>query len=223
MPLDLLVPDLLLPADAPPAMRALRLPALERWLDGADILRVEARSARDWMAAAFGLPVPAPVAPVTAVADGVVSEGAWLRVDPVHLAIVRDAVVLHPPSVLDVTPSEADALVAALQAHFREDGLEFVAPRADRWYLRVPAGELPATTALEDAIGRNVFGLLPRSAGRIDWRATLNEAQMLLGTHDVNARRERENRPPINSIWPWGGGVLPAPVTSSYEVVAADD
>ena len=36
MPLDLLVPDLLPPPDAPAAMRDARLPALEKWLGRAD-------------------------------------------------------------------------------------------------------------------------------------------------------------------------------------------
>ena len=49
MPLDLLVPDLLLPAHAPPAARCTRLRSVERWLSRADLARHPARSAAAWL------------------------------------------------------------------------------------------------------------------------------------------------------------------------------
>jgi hypothetical protein len=223
MSLDLVVADLWPPADAPAEMAAIRLPALEKWLARADILRVETRGAANWLASAFALPVPAPVAPVSLAAEDRIPEGAWLRADPVHLGLDRERTALHPAAQLDIRRPEVDAIIESLQEHFREDGLEFVAATPERWYVGVPKGELPQTTPLDEALGRDPQRLLPVSRGKLNWAGLLTEAQMLLATHDVNLQREKEARPPINSLWLWGGGVLPAQVTSAYRLVYADD
>src|ERR1700760_1653902 len=100
MPLDLLVPDLLPPADAPAALRGVRLPHLERWLARGDVERGKATSATEGLASAFGVALPAPVAAVSAAGEGLEGEGAWLRADPVHLRVDRDTVTLHDASIL---------------------------------------------------------------------------------------------------------------------------
>ena len=221
--LTIVVPGVLAPADAPAAIRGARLPALEKWLARADAERVPVAGAAGWLASAWGLAEPVPHAAVELAAADAPPPGTWMRADPVHLRVEGDGVVLHSGSRLDLTVEEAAALVAALGAHFRDDGLEFHAPAPGRWYVRVPEGEVPETTALEAALGRNVFGLLPRGAGRINWRSAITEAQMLLSTHAVNERREAEGRLAANSVWFWGGGALPDRVERAFATVYADD
>jgi hypothetical protein len=222
MPLDLLVPDLLLPADGPAAMRAVRLPHLERWLARGDLERGKATSAIEGLASAFGVALPAPVAAVSAAGEGFDSEGAWLRADPVHLRVDRDTVTLHDAAPLELTAGEARELVDTLAAHLAPD-VELLYAAPDRWYVRVAAAELPSTTPLDHARGRNVFGLLPKSHGRMGWAGLLTEAQMLLSTHPVNAERERRGLPPVNSIWFWGEGSVPDHVTAAYADVHSGD
>jgi hypothetical protein len=221
MPLDLLVPDLLVPGDAPQALRALRLPALERWLARADIETVEG-DAHAWLAAAHGLASPAPIAAIALAGEGLGQEGAWLRADPVHLRIDHDALMLHDAAVLELRMDEARALVDSLQRHFAADGLAFLAAAPSRWYVRVKDGTLPRTTALRDAVGRNVFDLLPE-AGAYNWRSALTEAQMTLAAHEVNRTRESEGALPVNSIWFWGEGATPVGIPRRYANVYADD
>lgn len=223
MPLDLLVPDLLLPVEAPEAMRALRLPALERWLARAEMRSVPHATLRSVLAQAFELSAPAPFAAITLAADAAAREGAWMRADPVHLRIDQNAIALHDAAVLEVTLDEALALAAALNAQFRADGLEFMAPVEERWYVRVPDGEVPRTVPLDEALGRNVYGLLPSGTGRINWPSALTEAQMLLAAHPVNERREADGRPAINSVWFWGEGERPAALARPYALICADD
>lgn len=223
MPLDLIVPDLLPAAAAPEGMRTLRLPWVERWLARADAQRLAHRGLHSWLARAFGLPDPPPVAAVTLAGEGALPEGNWLRADPVHLRVGQDAVALHDASILDVTREEAAQLVSALQSLFAPDGLEFIAPAPSRWYVRVPAGEVPVTTPLAEALGRNVFGLLPKGTGRINWPAAITEAQMVMSAHPVNVSREVAGRPAINSVWFWGEGATPAHLQSAYAFVRADD
>ncbi|MBC8022412.1 MAG: hypothetical protein H7Y14_04795, partial [Burkholderiales bacterium] len=219
MPLDLLVPDLLLPPDAPPAFRSSRLRGAERWLARADVVRDPARSASSWMGRAYGLE-SLPVAALDRLGEGASMGSAWMRADPVHLRVERDMLRLHDASTLDIHIDEARALVAALQSHFAADGLEFHAAAADRWYVKMAAGEAPATTSLEEALGHNVFGLLPAEG---KWRAAMTEAQMILAGHDVNLRRESDGKPGINSIWFWGAGPLPARAATPYALVYGND
>src|SRR5512143_2205241 len=111
MPLDLLVPDLLAPPDAPAAMRELRLAALEKWLARADLERSEAMGAAGWLAERFALPSPPAVAAIALAGEEEARPGEWLRADPIHLRIDGDSLVVHDASILDVRRDEADALV----------------------------------------------------------------------------------------------------------------
>ena len=217
--LDLLVPGLFPPDGAPDAMRALRLPALEALLADAAVERHPARSADAWLAAAFEVPDGAGHAAICLAGEGLPREGSWLHADPVHLAIGQDAVALRDASGLGIGRDEANALVAALQAHFEPDGLAFQSPAPDRWYVRVPAEEVPATTPLPEALGRNIFGLLPRGRGGINWPSAMTEVQMLFTAHPVNERREAERRPAVNAIWLWGEGAAPSRVGHPYHGV----
>ena len=224
--LDLLVPDLIVPADAPAALRDVRLPHLERWLVRSELARGTARWATEALASAYGLEAPAPIAAIALAgeddAHGGPGTDGWVRADPVHLRVDRDSVTLHPAAMPGILPQEAQALAAQLAAHFAGQ-LELHVASPDRWYARVAPEELPTTTALEDACGRNVFGLLPRSRGALPWSAMLTEAQMLLSGSAVNEAREAAGRPPINSVWFWGEGVAPASVERAYAQVHAEE
>src|SRR2546423_11819725 len=55
------------------------------------------------------------------------------------------------------------------------------------------------------------------------FHALMNEAQMLLHEHPVNAEREARGEPALNSIWFWGGGVVDAAKPRPFSAVIADD
>ena len=217
MPLDLVIPDLL----AAPAQ--VRMPALERWIARGERTTLPAPSAEALLARAYGFEGHVPVAGITLAGDGHPDVRPWLRADPIHLELRQDGVVLREAAQLDVTRDEAALLVAELQGLFAGDGFEFLAPAPQRWYVRVPPGEVPVTVPLHEAVGRNVFGLLPRGTGRVNWPSALTEVQMLFSHHAVNVRRESRGQPAINSVWFWGEGRLPGTVPATYALVYADD
>src|SRR4051812_47797979 len=199
------------------------MPALERWLARGERSVLAGGSALEVLARAYGFDEHIPVAAITLAGDGNPDVRPWLRADPVHLELQQGAVALRDAAMLDVTRDEATLLVAELQGLFASDGFEFLAPAPQRWYVRVPPGEVPLTVPLPDALGRNVFGLLPKGSGKVNWPSAITEVQMLFSSHAVNARREARGQPPINSVWFWGEGQLPGTVPAPYAAVHADD
>jgi len=151
-----------------------------------------------------------PVAPITLAADGGVAGDAWwLRADPVHLRVMRDRIVLADSSALDLTRDEADALAKTIGDHFGA-GLNPQPLHPQRWYLRYAEAPQLATTPLSLAVGCDIDPLLPQGQDAMRFRAELNELQMLLHEHPVNQAREARGALPVNSLWLWGGGHLPA-------------
>ena len=79
------------------------------------------------------------------------------------------------------------------------------------------------TTPLAQAVGRSIDDILPRGADAPFWRARLNEVQMLLHGHAVNAHRESAGELPVNSIWLWGGGCMQAPAGAPFNALWSAD
>lgn len=204
-------------APAPPALRHL-LRCARR--EGA----VE-EGAPTWLCRLFGVARQQdwPVAPFAALADGLATEtGYWLCADPVSLLLQRDSfTVTDGPRSLSL--AQAQQLTAALNAHFAADGMQFFAPRADRWYLRLPRTPSLQTHPLSQARGRDIHAHMPQGADGLKWHGWLNEVQMLLHGHPVNLALEEHGEPPVNSLWLWGGGVLPGTRSRCGIALLADD
>ncbi len=211
--LSLFVPGLFgLPSatEPPPA-----LPALETWLARSEPQPAAGRGFESVLFALFGAEMPMdgdlPVAAVTRVLDlGVIDTGWWMRADPVHLHPQRDRLVLTDSRLLDLTQDEASRLVAEIMEHYKADGWLLKAARPGRWYLKPPRAPRIATTPLAEVVGRDIHPYLPRGADDKAWHTRLNEMQILLHTSRVNEERERRGQLPVNSLWFWGGGRLPA-------------
>lgn len=218
----LLVPGIFpeLAADAP------RLPGLENLLVFAGSRQIFEGGAEAWLCRAFGAARQDdwPVAPLTAMEDGLAPEKSyWLRVDPVHLHLLRDSLTMADCKPFDLTAEEAQSLLATLNRHFAADGLRFVAPVASRWYLQLPRPAALVTHPLSEVVGRDVGTCLPQGGDAMQWHGWITEAQMLLHDHPVNQERERRGLLPVNSIWPWGGGVLERPSLAPYQGVWSSD
>ena len=166
---------------------------------------LEARGLHAWLGEAFGLD-PLPAGALTAF-----ESGFWLRADPVHLRVAGDRLVLAP--AVGLARAEAEALVQALNRHFA-GAHEFRVAQPDAWVLRTAPAALDTLSAAEMA-GRDIDPQLP--GGR--WPALLNEIQMVLHAQPLNEARAE----PVNSVWLWGAGELPAKAAGSWRSVAADE
>jgi hypothetical protein len=163
-----------------------------------------------------------PVAPYTLLADGGAPEGHfWMRADPVHLSVGRDSLGFDSFS-LDVSRTEAEALVGTLNRHFGGT-LVFLSLHPERWYVRLQKAPAVRTTPPSAARGHAIEESLPSGADAMRFHALMNEAQMLLHEHPVNTEREARGAPVVNSIWFWGGGALAAPGGRPFSIVFAEN
>ncbi len=223
----LLIPDLLWPPDlGDEPYRDLAVPALTRLLSRGRCTRFAALSMEAWLCTAFEVERQHdwPIAPLTLALDGGESAtGYWLRCDPVHLRALRAQLQLVELSGFMPSAEEAQALVAALNAHFTGQGLDFHAARPHRWYLRLDRAPALVTRGLPEVAGKDIDRYLPAGDERMRWHRLLNEVQMLLHAHPVNEARESRGEPAINSVWLWGGGVKPAVSGRHFTSVWSDD
>jgi hypothetical protein len=151
-----------------------------------------------------------PMAPLRLAVHGVdPGDAYWLAADPVTLIAGRDDAQVGS-AVRDLDTAETASIVATLNAHFAGDGLRFVAPRPDAWFVRAPGVPALSTRPLVTAIGRSLRTQMPTGADAKTWWRWQEEIQMLLFAHDVTAAREREGKASANGVWLAEGGTRPA-------------
>ena len=176
-----------------------------------------------WFGLEGGQHGPLPLASLTYLSDtGRQNPGYLLRADPVHLRADQSSLRLFDSRGFAVTQEEADELVAAFNAFYADRGWRLTAPRPQRWYLSLPADPGITTTAIGSVAGQVIDPCLPQGAAAAEWHVLLNEVQMLFHAHPVNSAREQRGEPAINSLWFWGGGMLPAAVQTRAERVITD-
>jgi hypothetical protein len=248
MPADRL--HLLLPfalpaaADASAALHDIQSPALDRLIARATLIeRVIGEDFQRtlpherWVARQFGaLPDgaagasaaadEAPLAPYMLRADGGEPGSAtWACVQPVHVHIAHDHLVLIDPASLDLSDEEAATLLALARPLIEELGVRIEAPKPTRWYLSSDAfGSLAGASPLR-ASGRNIEIWLPHEARSGErsraWMKLQNEVQMAWFEHPVNEAREARGLPAVNSIWFHAQGAA-RPVHSPFAQVLSD-
>jgi hypothetical protein len=156
----------------------------------------------------FGLAKQAdwPLAPLALMGESVEQEtGYWFLVHPVHFVLQRDFFTLG--EALSLSPQELATLLADLNRQFSEDGLRFLPSQSgDFWYLHMAEHVDVASYSIAQALGRDVGNHMPHGKHGMKFQSLLNEVQMLLHDHAINALREQQGLPAVNSIWLSGGG-----------------
>lgn len=219
--IHIVIPDLFLPRQlAAYAGADLVLPALEKILARAQVEPLKVDTLEAWLCQQFGLKGEA-IAPITLLAEGVLPDAYyWMRADPVGVSMQRDQMVLRADSLL--SEDEARQLCATLNEHFKADGLRFLAPHPQRWYVRLEKEPELHTLALAQVVGGNIHTHLPTGAHALRWHSIFNEIQMLFHEHAVNQAREQRGEHAISGIWFWGGGKLAQVSPQSFAKVAGD-
>ncbi|MBS1191978.1 MAG: hypothetical protein H6R10_3770 [Rhodocyclaceae bacterium] len=149
-------------------------------------------------------------------------DGFWLCADPVHLRFHHERIILADAGAFEVGGDEARALAAALNQEFADVGRFHVAD-SRRWYLQLSTSAAFAAPPLSAVAGRRIEAELPADPHNSTLRSWLNEAQMFLHSHPVNASRASTGQPAINSLWLWGAGCLPDISNCGHDGVLSAD
>lgn len=149
---------------------------------------------------------------------------AWLRADPAHVRAEMGVVRLLACGDLGLSQAEAEELIKPLKILFGDVGFPLSATHPSRWYLMLPKeSKLPEFPSPDSAIGADIFSQFPTDDTAKRWRALLNEAQITLHNHPLNAERIKKGLLPVNSLYFWGGGILPDQVKFHAEHIKTDD
>ncbi len=161
----------------------------------------------------FSLPAGTwPIAALSRQADaGDAGTDAWLRADPVYMRPDINGVrLMAHGATMAMAQADSDALLPALKPLFGDAGFALDAPEPSRWYLRLSREtKIPVFADPGDALGDDVFEHADLGPEGRRWRALQSETQVLLHNHPWNAARVAQGKPPVNSLWFWGGGSLP--------------
>lgn len=163
-----------------------------------------------------------PVAALTRQLDvGDAAGACWVRADPAYVVPdMQGARLMGYGEALSPEATDAAALLPALKPIFGDAGFLLDAPEPSRWYLRLsPEAQLPDFVPPSRVLGDDLFDHLPPGEAGRRWRALLTEVQVVLHQHPWNEGRVALGKPAINSLWFWGGGVLPHAVSSPHRQV----
>jgi hypothetical protein len=124
---------------------------------------------------------------------------------------------------LDLDAEESAGILDRLNALLQTDGMALEAPAPGRWYLLLPATPEIATQPLSYGLTPGASLWAPHGPGTSHFKGLLTELQMLLHDHPVNTARERLGQLPVNSLWLWGEGALPADCHAPFDLIVGDD
>jgi hypothetical protein len=148
-------------------------------------------------------------------------EGFWFILQPVHIHIARDHLVLTDLRKLSLEDKESRSFFDAAQALCSEAGHELLYGDARTWILRADDWRGLTTSTPDAACGHNIDIWMPKGAHERDWRRLQNEIQMHWHTHPANAARELQGKEAVNSLWLWGGSRPELRISSDYESICA--
>lgn len=155
---------------------------------------------------------------------GDAAETSWLSADPAWVQPDLTGARLLACGRLQLQMDEAQTLAEALQPLFEEAGMRLLVSTPDRWHVQLPRDlALPDFAAPEQALGEDLSQHLPAGAEGRRWRVLLNDIQVLLHQHPLNADRRERGLAPVNSLWLWGGGRLPKSLRCDLSGVVSDD
>lgn len=143
--------------------------------------------------------------------------------DPVYLEPRLDALCLHALNDEAVGAAELQAVMRQLQAVLGDNQhLAFIS-MGSQGYVQASDALATATMSALAVDHQNPGDYLPGGAGAASYRNLISEIEMALHEQAVNQRRTATGRPPINSLWLWGGGIAPEIVSRPQPVLFADE
>lgn len=224
MKVHILIPNLFWSDKQQPEIyQSLPVTRLSQLLSKSDCTVQPAEELESWLCKRFNIIMQQnnwPVAPVMLHADapGLLKSDKdfWMRADPVHLRIEQNHIMLADSQAFQISGQEAEEITRSLNDSLGDPGFSFMPLHPNRWYIRTAQAPEMQTCTLSQVTCRNINHYLPTGSDSIRWHKIFNEIQMLLYDHPVNQSRESRGELTVNSVWFWGGGVMPQAILSPY-------
>ncbi|WP_034300168.1 hypothetical protein [Herbaspirillum sp. RV1423] len=145
------------------------------------------------------------------------TEGHWFILQPAHIHVARDHLVLTNIDQLELDDPESLRLFQSALPLFEEIGRTLLYADAATWLMRADDWAGLRTSSPQAASGRNIDIWMPEGPGELAWRKLQNEVQMQWFSESINEEREMLGKKPVNSLWIWGGAAATAAVTTKYQ------
>lgn len=125
---------------------------------------------------------------------------------PLHAALGLTDLTPLDPALISLSEQESSALCEAADQHLSVDGVRLTFVDINTWLVTCD-NEISVLTERPDwLIGEPMRPNLPRGKDARIVERWMNELQMVLHAHPVNAARQERGLPPINVVWLWGFG-----------------
>ena len=191
-----------------------RFPALELVFARGRVVRIDSAAANHLRFALFGIEPDGvlPVAALTHVSDRKATQlddYYWLRSDPVTLWADMAQVFMTSHGFADLDPYERNEIENCVRGVMQEEGIDFHSDHPERWCIALNKPLVFEFTPLDEALGMDLADVIPKHPQARFWRRILNEIQVALHHCPVNIERRLSGKQEINSVWFWGGGVIP--------------
>lgn len=214
-----------------------RAPTLAHWLERGSATMTPSRAAdtwctplEHWQLIARGFTpvanqhISAGLGPLCAAVDD--DDPIWLA-DLIHMAPSRDGAALLPAEKLDITEEETRALLHAAQPDLADNGIDLQLHGAHTCRVRWPQAVDFACASPALVARSSVNDWWPQSDQARPWRRLVNSLQMAWYEHPVNVDRAQAGKPPLNSLWLYGGArrnqlALPPPQETRTEGALQD-
>jgi hypothetical protein len=133
-----------------------------------------------------------------------------LCADPVNLDFIQQALVLTCPDASQLSPADTQNLITSLNEEFADEGKFFCGLSTNHWYFAPNASDkdLANLAACSRLLGRRIDADESRQLLGSNGLRWLNRIQMCLNNHPINEARQMQGLVSINSVWPWGAGLL---------------
>jgi hypothetical protein len=125
---------------------------------------------------------------------------------PLHAALGLTDLTPLDSALISLSKHESRALCEAADQHLSVDRVRLSFVDTNTWLVTCTDEISVLTERPEWLIGEPLRPNLPRGKDARLVERWMNELQMLLFSHPVNAAREERGLPPINVVWLWGFG-----------------
>lgn len=134
--------------------------------------------------------------------------GHWFIVNPIHLHIAQNHLVLTDYRQLNLSEQDSSQLFEKAKGLCNEINVELVYGNAANWFLRADKWADFITSTPDAACGHNIEIWSAKGTQELAWRKLQNEIQMEWFIHPVQQQREERGEKVVNGLWMWAGTTL---------------